>query len=121
MERDAAADQAAESSKRPRHVLGATRVGRIAAVATGAVTLALFIASGPLTSASHIGGQSSTIGVAPLGFACLVVGVLLAARRPDNAMGWCLLGAALFLAFSGVAGPYSLLVYRLHRALRSGA
>ena len=29
-----------------------------------------FIASGPLTSASHIGGQSSTIGVAPLGFAC---------------------------------------------------
>ncbi len=120
MERDAAADQAAESSKRPRHVLGATRVGRIAAVATGAVTLALFIASGPLTSASHIGGQSSTIGVAPLGFACLVVGVLLAARRPDNAMGWCLLGAALFLAFSGVAGPYSLLVYRLHHALPLG-
>ena len=80
----------------------------------------LFVASAPLTSASHIAGQSSTTGVAPLGFACLVVGVLLAARRPDNAMGWCLLGAALCLGLSGVGGPYSLLDYRMHHALPLG-
>jgi hypothetical protein len=86
-------------------------------VAAGAFTLALFVASAPLGSAAHLAGQADSAGIAPLGIACLVVGVLLAARRPDNAMGWCLLGAALFLGLSGVGGPYSLLDYRLHHAL----
>ena len=92
-------------------------MGRIGALAAGGVTLALFVASAPLGSAAHIAGQADTAGVAPLGFACLVLGVLLAARRPDNAMGWCLLGAALFLGLSGVGGPYSVLDYRLHHPL----
>ncbi len=120
MDEEATADQAVESPRRLRRVLGATRVRRIGALAAGGVTLALFVASGPLSSASHIAGQADTAGVAPLGFACLVVGVLLAARRPDNAMGWCLLGAALCLGLSGVSGSYSVLDYHLHHALPLG-
>jgi hypothetical protein len=50
-----------------------------------------------------------------------VVGFAVAWRRPDNPLGWLLLGAVGFLVLSGAAGAYAVLDYRLrHGSLPLG-
>ncbi|HTW98314.1 MAG TPA: hypothetical protein VMD59_06020 [Acidimicrobiales bacterium] len=88
-------------------------------MAAGAVTLALLAATSVLGRGAHM--ASSNGSVLPLWLACLAVGVLLAARRPGNAMGWCLLGAALSLGLTAIGGTVSVLDYRLHHAVPMGA
>lgn len=57
--------------------------------------------------------------VLPLAFAA--VGLVVARRRPRNAIGWLLLGAAAALMLSGAATAYAALVYRFgHRGLPFG-
>ncbi len=99
-----------------RRVLGAPRVRAICALGVGAVVLALFAASVPLQSAANMWAQDNTP-TFPLGVACLAIGLLLATRRADNPMGWCLLATALFLALNIASSAYSVLDYRLHHAL----
>jgi len=50
-----------------------------------------------------------------------VLGFVVAWRRPDNRLGWLLLGAVGFLVLSGAAGAYAVLDYRLrHGSLPLG-
>ncbi len=86
-----------------------------AAVAFGALTLAAGLATLPL---DRLTGQPDPHG--PFSFLFLVllltpgvlVGTLLAARRPRNPIGWMLLGF-YFLAIAP-AGDYAIIDYRLH-------
>ncbi len=102
-----------------RRVLADPRTGRIGAVGVGGVVLAMLVAAIPLSTEAHL---TSSVGFAPypLALSCLVVGTLLAARRPDNAMGWCLLAVALFFGLTTVGGSLSVLDYRMHRSLPFG-
>jgi hypothetical protein len=92
------------------------RVAPGAAVAFGALTLGAGLATVPLDRLAH---QPDPHG--PLSLLFLVVfltpgvmvGTLLAARRPRNPIGWMLL-AFYFLAVAP-AGDYAILDYRLHR------
>jgi hypothetical protein len=43
-------------------------------------------------------------------------GAVVAHHQPSNAVGWLLLGAAMFLALNGLASDYSVLAYRVHHA-----
>jgi MFS family permease len=43
-----------------------------------------------------------------------LVGAVVARRQPRNPIGWSMLGAALFIAVSGLASTYSVLDYRHH-------
>jgi hypothetical protein len=43
-----------------------------------------------------------------------LVGLVVARRQPRNAIGWCLLGCALFLSVDDTASSYSVLDYHLH-------
>ena len=68
--------------------------------------------------------QSGSSFVGPiLEFAAFgIVGIVVAARQPQNPMGWILLGAAGFLMLSGAASSYSVLDYRMrHGSLPLGA
>ena len=83
------------------------------AAALGALLLALMVASIPLT---HLTDQSvigSLAGV-PLVAACGIVGVVVARRRPRNAMGWILLGIGLGFVLNTDASDYLILDYRMH-------
>ena len=44
-----------------------------------------------------------------------LVGVVVARRQPRNPIGWSMLGAAFFIAVSGLGSAYSVLDYRQHR------
>ena len=57
-------------------------------------------------------GGGSAIFLVP-GFG--LVGVVVARRQPRNPIGWSMLGAAFFIAFSGLGSAYSVLDYRQHR------
>lgn len=107
---------AVESPAGLRRLLGAPRVRRGLALVLAAVVLALYVTTVVLGSRSHLGGAAgpALVGVAA---SSLVVGVLLATRRPDNAMGWCLLAASLFLGLTSVGGNISVLDYRMHHRL----
>ena len=91
------------------------RVAPGAAVAFGALTLGAGLATVPLDRLAH---QPEPHG--PLSLLFLVVfltpgvmvGTLLAARRPRNPLGWMLL-AFYFLAIAP-AGDYAIIDYRLH-------
>jgi len=91
------------------------RVAPGAAVAFGALTLGAGLATVPLNRLAH---QPEPHG--PLSWLFLVllltpgvmVGTLLAARRPRNPIGWMLL-AFYFLAIAP-AGDYAIIDYRLH-------
>jgi len=83
------------------------------AVALGGVVLALVAVTVPLGVMDHAAvssGGGSLILVPVFG----AVGFLVAWRRPDNRLGWLLLGAVGFLVLSGAAGSYAVLDYRLH-------
>ena len=97
-------------------VLRSQRVGPIAAVAFGVLTLGLDLASVPLDSITGTlgpGGQladwvTTAVGVVP----AVAVGTLLAARRPRNPIGWILL--TIFLLAAAPVNDYAVLDYRMH-------
>jgi len=100
--------------------LRALSLPQAGAVLFGAVDLALVVGTLVFGSASHIGGPAGG-GLVCVAVGSLVVGVLLAVKRPDNAMGWCLLGACLFLGFAGVGGSVAVLDFRMHHAIPLGS
>ena len=102
----------------------ADRRFRLASPATalvlGAVVLVLLTATVPLGVLDHspVSSGSGSLILAP---AFGVVGFAVAWRRPDNPLGWLLLGAVGFLVLSGAAGAYAVLDYRLrHGSLPLG-
>ncbi len=91
------------------------RAAPVAAVALGALTVGLGLASVPLDVLTHQAGGGSVTdwlttaaGVVP----GAVVGTVLAARRPGNPIGWLLI--AFFLLSVPFYGDYAILDYRLH-------
>jgi hypothetical protein len=99
------------------HVSG-PRVGeRIAtpglALALGLVVLVVTLAGIAITAIDHSAnaGGGGTVLLVP-GFG--VVGAIIARRQPRNPIGWTMLCAAVFLAFSTVGSAYSVLDYRQH-------
>jgi hypothetical protein len=102
----------------------ADRRFRLASPATalvlGAGVLVLLTATVPLGVLDHspVSSGSGSLILAP---AFGVVGFAVAWRRPDNPLGWLLLGAVGFLVLSGAAGAYAVLDYRLrHGSLPLG-
>jgi hypothetical protein len=90
------------------------------AIALGGVVLALLAVTVPLGAMDHSSVSSGGGGLilAPV-FG--VLGFVVAWRRPDNRLGWLLLGAVGFLVLSGAAGSYAVLDYRLrHGSLPLG-
>ena len=91
------------------------RVASGAAVGFGALTFAAGLATIPLTSLAHLPEPHG-----PLSWLFLVlfltpgvmVGTLLAVRRPRNPIGWMLL--AFYLLAQNPAGDYAIIDYRLH-------
>jgi hypothetical protein len=82
--------------------------------------LVLLTATVPLGVLDHspVSSGSGSLILAP---AFGVVGFAVAWRRPDNPLGWLLLGAVGFLVLSGAAGAYAVLDYRLrHGSLPLG-
>lgn len=96
-----------------RHEAPPGRPAVVGAIAVGVLVVVLASATLPISRAAHM-SSSSGGALYVVGIPALVVGLLLAVRRPDNAMGWCLLGAALFFSMTGVGGSYSVLDYRVH-------
>jgi hypothetical protein len=83
------------------------------ALALALVTLALTVAAVVLAAADHSADAAggSALFLVP-GFG--IVGAIVARRQPRNPIGWSMLGAALFIAISGVASTYAVLDYRHH-------
>ncbi len=96
--------------------LRSRRVAPVVAVAFGVLTLGLDLASVPLdtiTGPPGPGGEladwlTTAVGVVP----AVAVGILLAARRPRNPIGWILL--AIFLLAAAPVSDYAILDYRMH-------
>jgi hypothetical protein len=90
------------------------------AVVLGGVVLALLAVTVPLGVMDHspVSSGGGSLILAPV-FG--VLGFVVAWRRPDNRLGWLLLGAVGFLVLSGAAGSYAVLDYRLrHGSLPLG-
>jgi hypothetical protein len=83
------------------------------AIALAGVVLALLAVTIPLGVMDHspVSSGGGSLVLAPV-FG--VLGFVVAWRRPDNRLGWLLLGAVGFLVLSGAAGSYAVLDYRLH-------
>jgi hypothetical protein len=81
--------------------------------ALAGMVLALLAVSIPLGVMDHspVSSGGGSLVLAPVFGA---VGFVVAWRRPDNRLGWLLLGAVGFLVLSGAAGSYAVLDYRLH-------
>jgi hypothetical protein len=63
-----------------------------------------------LDHSANAGGGGTVVLVPGFG----LVGAIIAMRRPRNPIGWTMLCAAVFLAFSTVGSAYSVLDYRQH-------
>ena len=86
-----------------------------AAVAFGVLTLGVALARVPLDRLAHQpgpGGLISWLFTAAALVPAVVVGTLLAARRPRNPIGWLLL--AIFALAIAPAGDYAIIDYRMH-------
>jgi len=91
------------------------RVAPGAAVAFGALTLGAGLATVPLTRLAHLPaphGPLSWLFVVVFLTPGVMVGTLLAVRRPRNPIGWMLL--AFYLLAQNPAGDYAIIDYRLH-------
>jgi hypothetical protein len=90
------------------------------ALVLGGVVLVLLAVTFPLGVLDHspVSSGGGSLILAPV-FG--VVGFAVAWRRPDNPLGWLLLGAVGFLVMSGATGAYAVLDYRLrHGSLPLG-
>jgi hypothetical protein len=96
-------------------ILRARQTGPVAAVALGVLTLGAGLATVPLDRLAHQPGSRGpvdwlfTVLVLVPG---VVVGTLLAARRPRNPIGWMLL--AFYLLALNPASDYAIIDYRMH-------
>jgi hypothetical protein len=73
--------------------------------------IVLLVAGAVVTAAfAHLPPDGSVV----LVFAFPAVGAVVARKQPRNPIGWCLLGAGLFLAVTDLATAYSILDYRDH-------
>jgi hypothetical protein len=94
---------------------GRLRLGSPAAVlALGGLVLVLAVAAVPLARLARLSlnasSGSSPVWAAPF----VVVGLVLAWRKPGNPLGWIILVASAFLMLSGDASYYTVADYRLH-------
>jgi hypothetical protein len=102
-------------------VLSSRRVAPVAAVALGALTLGLGLATVPLDILTNAvahqvgpgGPVADWVSTAALMAPPVAVATLLAVRRPRNPIGWILL--AIFLVAFVPVGDYAVLDYRMHR------
>jgi hypothetical protein len=100
--------------------VGSLHLGRaapVAAIALGVVTIGIGLATVPLDSLTHQAGTggplADTLVVAVAVLPATAVGILLAARRPRNPIGWLIL-LTVIIGFSPTS-EYLILDYRLHR------
>jgi hypothetical protein len=89
--------------------LATPRTALVLALLTLGATVAAVVFAALDHSATAAGG--SVLFLVP-GFG--VVGTAVARRQPRNPIGWSMLGAALFIAISGLASTYSVFDYRHH-------
>jgi hypothetical protein len=103
------------SSSSPQHL---ARVSRpTLAALLGALSVATLLAGIPLQIILPASAGSALVGGAgwiAFGVAFTGVGVVVARREPDNALGWLLLAAALAIQLSTVAASYAYLNYSVH-------
>jgi hypothetical protein len=80
----------------------------------GGLLVVLAVAAVPLARLAHLSlnasSGSSPVWAAPF----IVVGLLLAWRKPGNPLGWIILSASVFFMLSGDASYYTVADYRLH-------
>jgi hypothetical protein len=92
------------------------RAAPVAAVALGAVTIVIGMATVPLDSLTHQPGTGGPLADTLTGLFAVVipaaVGTLLAARRPRNPIGWLILG--ILIISDSPTSEYLILDYRLH-------
>jgi hypothetical protein len=89
--------------------LATPQTALVLAFLTAAVT-AVAVVLAVLDHSVTAGGGSALFLVPGFG----LVGAVVARRQPQNAIGWSMLGAALFIAVSALASTYSVLDYRHH-------
>jgi len=98
------------------------RAAQGAAITLGVITLGLGLAAAPLDTLTHAPGVGGPVADALSTAAAVVpasaVGVLLAARRPRNPIGWMIL-AILILGFNPTS-EYIVLDYRMHHGTLPG-
>jgi hypothetical protein len=85
-----------------------------AALAVGALIVAMLASSGLIVSASHQQFKLSGLGQVAVFLAFAVVGVVVAWHQPRNPLGWVLLGVSFFFLLDDLASSYAYLDYRLH-------
>ena len=85
-----------------------------AAVVSGSLILALMIGGAPVAASVRQLTFGSYIGDMVIVVAFGAVGVVVGVRRPDNRMGWMLLGVAALYALNDLGANYSLLDYHQH-------
>ncbi|HVM20380.1 MAG TPA: hypothetical protein VM307_10505 [Egibacteraceae bacterium] len=85
----------------------AVTVGVLAVLLFAADIALILISGGPTDEGGTVGAAMWTVGLA----GAPVVGLLIAARRPDNRYGWLLLSFGFFGAAGSVAGHYAEYVY----------
>jgi hypothetical protein len=97
-------------------IVQARWVAPVAAVALGVLTLGFCLAAVPLNGVIHQNGPGGPVAdwlsTATVVVPVAVVGVLLAARRPRNPIGWILL--AILVIGLNPLGQYAVLDYRMH-------
>jgi hypothetical protein len=91
--------------------LATPRTALVLALLTLAVTVATIVLA-VLDHSVSAGGGGAPFLIPGFG----IVGAVVARRQPRNPIGWCMLGAAVFLAGSALASSYSVLDYRHHHA-----
>jgi hypothetical protein len=85
--------------------------GSTTAVWLTVATAVMLVAGLPLAAATHQFGGGGIVQFAIL-LPFAAVGGIVARRRPDNPIGWLMLGTAFIGAVSDIAGWYAVLAYR---------
>ena len=88
-----------------RWVAGCTAAGSVMLIGAG---VALAYADRHLVPASSTGWTVSNLSEQVVNAAVLVVGLVVASRRPENRIGWLFLAAGLALGLSGFSNRYAL-------------
>jgi hypothetical protein len=88
-----------------RWVAGCTAAGSVMLIGVG---MALAHADRHLVPAGSTGWTVSNLSEQVVNAAVLVVGLVVASRRPENRIGWLFLAAGLALGLSGFSNRYAL-------------